>query len=721
MKKESNIIRKKTPLSTVQPSKIIKKTRLEIAWEWLSKQNYKLWFWVSLAVCSMLTMYWASKAGVHGDAPLDYEYGVQCANYYLSGGKDTSCLSFTWKNVENRVTQKYYGGGFETTFALLQLWFNWDDYYQVRLYYLSLWCIVLLLFISLIAKEFTGWKGAMLALWLTFLSPFILGQFFWNTKDIPHALGFAITIFFLLRFYKMLPKISFKVLLGIALGIVIALSVRLGGLLLIAYVGLFSLLACFMLPQARSLFVNKQYGQVLKIIVSLIATVITGALLGLLFYPNFFVEGFNHILSGINVATNFPQKIPFIFEGVMTDSLKKPPYYLLKMFYIQTPMVVLIMLHLAILVILWKWKKTGALNMVILLFTLLFPFIYMIKIGAPAYNSWRHILFAGVTISPIITIMYKELLATWRSSLIKWVSLIIILASLVDLAIWNVRAAPYQLGFYNCTVGGTKGAYKKYDFDQWHIAVGEGTKWILNTVNPDDYSPEHPLVIAMNCQVVSKVYHIPEKWRGKLQLENIAFRNYSGKTCDYTVLTPFFASPQVLSYFYPPKGVVYKRVVDDVVAMCVIDRRNDTDYRGIKALQNNELEDGLKLLEEAYDYNPKNYSMFYWLGYGYYRTGNFEKAIEFLNSYKKFYNEKDVNRLLGYAHYSNRQYNEAINAFNISFSMDQNDLTIAQMIGICFYEKKDYDQAEKFLKQVIAKHPSFTEGKTLLQHIQQIK
>ncbi|MDR1227278.1 MAG: tetratricopeptide repeat protein [Prevotellaceae bacterium] len=719
MKKQPAHKKKALPVAEAAPVDR-EKTPLDKAWERLLSINFKRVFWLSLALCAALTFYWSSKAGQNGDGPLDYEYGAQCVDYYLSGGSDTACLHFTWEDIKNRVTQKYYGCGFEATFVLLQKWFKWNDYYQVRLYYLALWSVALLLFMALIAKELTGWKGAVLALWLTFLWPFVLGQFFWNTKDIPQALGFAIAIFFLLRFLRLLPHVSIKNLLGVALGIAIALSIRVSGVLLIFYVGLFSLLACFTLPAAKKLFAQKNYAQILKITALLLAAVVLGVMGGLIFYPNFFEEGFGHLLSGLHVATNFPQRIPFVFEGKMTDSIVKPWYYLLKMFYITTPMLILIMLHLAVLVALWRWRKTGALNLFMLLFMIVFPFAYIMWAGTPVYNGWRHVLFACVTIPATIAVGYKELLDILRrSALLKWLSAIAILASCAYLAVWNVRHAPCQLGYYNCSVGGTEGAYKKYEFDQWQIATSEGMEWLLNSINPDDYSQERPLVVAMNNWGVCKTYYVPEVWKGKLQLKDVAFRSYAGIECDYAILTTLFASPQILSFFYPPKGVVYKRTVDNVVAMCVVDRRNDTDYKGVKSLKDNDIGGGVKLLEEAYAYNPKNFSMYYWMGYGYYRAGNHEKAIKSLNAYKKFYpGDKETHRVLGYAYYSSKSYDKALEAFNIFYSQDRSDLSVAYVMALCLYEKKDYKGGIAFLKPVAEQNPSFADGQNLLRYLQ---
>jgi tetratricopeptide (TPR) repeat protein len=502
------------------------------------------------------------------------------------------------------------------------------------------------------------------------------------------------------------------------IGIAIALSVRIGGLLLVCYVGLFALLASFMLPKVRSLFVKKNFKQVFKMGGLLLGAVVLGVLIGLLFYPNFFEEGIKHLQSSFSRATNNSFRVPIIFEGENTDSLKIPWHYLMKMFYITTPVFILVLLHWAILILLLKWKKIGALNVFILLFTFVFPFAYMMYTKAPVYNGWRHVLFAYVTIPAITAIGLKETLCFFKKSIPKFVIIACIITASIYLLAWNVRNAPYQIGYFNSSVGGTKGALKNYDLNSLQLFANEGTYWILNSLNPDDYSEDKRLVIAMNNDPIRREFYIPPEWRGKVELKTISFRNYSSLECDYTVLTTAFASQKILSFFWPPKGTVFDRVVDGAVLGCVVDRRDHTDWKGIKLVQGNQFEEGMKLLEQAYEYNPKNYTLFFWLGYGYYRTGNLEKAIEFLNKYEKFYpNDDQAHRMLGYVYYAQKEYDKALKSFNIAFAQKRSDLEVANMLALCLYEKKDYKAAIKFLEPLVNENPSFTQGKNLLEYI----
>ncbi len=698
-----------------------KKSSLETAWEKLEKLNSKFIFWISIAVIFCLLFFMTSKSCLVGDGVIEYFYGEQCLDYFLSGSKDTACLDFVFEENSSYPNEKYYGVGFDGTFAGLHRIFKFEDVFSARLYYLVFWNIFVLIFIGLIARELAGWRSASLALWITFLTPFFLGQMLWNSKDLPHALGFAIGLFFIIRFFRKLPDISMKNALGIAVGIAVALSVRIGGVLIVAYLILFSLIACVSILKVYNLFVVKNYKQILKITGVLILTAFLGVVCGLLFYPNFYEVGFKHILDATTVVNKFPQRIPFIYGGKMIDSLQLPAWFLVKMFYITTPLSILIMLHLAFFVVLWKYKKIGIFNVFILVFTLIFPFIYMAMAKANVYDGWRHVLFAYVTAPVIIAVGYKELLEMWKSVTLKWLLSSAVVLSLAYLFVWNVKNTPYQLVYYNEFVGGTKKAFKKYDFNQSQIGGTHGIDWVLKNNSPDNYSEERPMVVTINSPVC-KYYHIPEKWRGKVVVTDISFRGYAATKCDYAVLMTFFVNPQQLSFFYPPRGTVYKETVDDIPMFCVVDRRKDTDYLGIELLQENKIEEGMAYLEQAYEYNPRNYTLYFWLGYGYYRTGDNVNAVKMLDSYRQFFpTDQNANRFLGYAYYGLQQYSNALEAFNISFSQDPSDLSVAYLMGVCWYEMKDYNRAENFLQQIINENPSFTDGINLLRQVQSAK
>ncbi|MDR2980089.1 MAG: tetratricopeptide repeat protein [Bacteroidales bacterium] len=693
---------------------------MDTFWTQLSGLNYKYTCIVSLCVIAVLTLYMASKTAVNGDAPIDYENGKSSLNFYLSGGKDTTCLNVT---IDGAVyaSNKYYGMGFESTCAAIEKIVKPDDAYQLRMYYLALWGVILFLFIGLIGKELANWQGALLTLWLSFLSPFFLGNVFWNTKDIPHALGYAIAIYYMVRFYKHLPEITLSNAVGVTIGIVIGLSIRIGGLLGICYWGLFLLLS-FLKPRMRQLFVKKEWISIIKICCVGIGVAVLGLLLGLLAYPNFLVHGFSHVMESFQVMSQFSLNTPFVFEGKQIFSKELPWYYLPKIFFITTPILHIVLMMIAIPVLIIRRKKIGVFNILLLLFTVIFPFVYIIATDAVVYNGWRHALFAYVALPPLLAIIVVNLIGMAEKVPVKMILTMVLIIPMIYLLVWNIKNAPYQLTYYNQFVGGVKGAYTRYDFDLAHFAAPAAAKKLFKELSPQDYSEEKPLKIAITNGLVSKFMHIPKEWEGKVTVEDISYKGYASKECDYAILSLQFSKPVMRSTFFPPEGTIMTEKVDGMPIACVVDRREGKDYKGIKSVMENNMEEGLKLLKEAYEYDPNNFSMYYYLGYAWYRSGNNAEAVKILNSYNRYYpQDKDAHRLLGYVYYADKKHNDALKAFNVAFAQTPSDMEVAYMIGLCYYQSQNFAEAERFLTQVVNQNPAFAQGKELLNAVRATK
>ena len=130
------------------------------------------------------------------DDPIDYQYGKSCLSYCLSLGQNTSYSTLKVGNL-SLPNQKYYGGGFETTPAVVNrilVLAGEPDEYAVRNFLTALIGVIVILFTGLIAREISGWRAGFIALWLLFLSPPFVGQALFNSKDIPFAAAFAISI-----------------------------------------------------------------------------------------------------------------------------------------------------------------------------------------------------------------------------------------------------------------------------------------------------------------------------------------------------------------------------------------------------------------------------------------------------------------------------------------------------------------------------------------------
>ncbi|MEI7803508.1 MAG: hypothetical protein WCI97_12720, partial [Bacteroidota bacterium] len=314
------------------------------------------------------------KVGIPGDEPIDAAYGQQALNYYKSFGKDKSFLNLTVLNGQTFPYQKYYGALFESISVVVADLIG-TPIYQTRHVMIALCGVVIILFTALFTAELSGWFAALLTVLLLASSPTFIGNSFFNSKDIPMAMGFIISFYFFVKLLKILPVISLRTIIGCIAGITVTVGIRAGGLLLLSFLVVFLL---FFLSDndaiRKQLFADWKAAIKFVLIIAFIS--VTGALLGFLCYPNFFVDGFSHITGALAIANSFPVKIWMLFKGQLINSSVIPREYLFVFMSITFPLAVIAGLIIYFLLQLIEYKKIDWKNF-ILIYSILFILIYV--------------------------------------------------------------------------------------------------------------------------------------------------------------------------------------------------------------------------------------------------------------------------------------------------------------------------------------------------------
>lgn len=128
---------------------------------------------------------------------------------------------------------KYYGVGFEILPALIIKYFGMEEHeYLIRHVLCAIFGFLFMLFAALTARELKDWKLAIVTLLLMGLSPIVFGLSFLDSKDVPMAAGFAMAVYGFLRIYKKIPLFKLPDVILTIVGIALAVSIRVGGLLL---------------------------------------------------------------------------------------------------------------------------------------------------------------------------------------------------------------------------------------------------------------------------------------------------------------------------------------------------------------------------------------------------------------------------------------------------------------------------------------------------------
>jgi len=155
-----------------------------------------------------------------------------------------------------------------------------------------------------------------------------------------------------------------------------------------------------------------------------VVIVLIGYFAGLLFWPYALQDVFSHPFESLQLMEHYKVSIRQIFEGELIWSTRLPWYYLPKWLIISTPEFIifgfLIFLVSAVLKIV-RGIKTSE-NYVfpgLVLFTFLFPLVYVILIDSNLYSGVRQMLFTLPLLGIFSAIGINETIK-WFSSIHKY-------------------------------------------------------------------------------------------------------------------------------------------------------------------------------------------------------------------------------------------------------------------------------------------------------------
>jgi hypothetical protein len=94
----------------------------------------------------------------------------------------------------------------------------------------------------------------------------------------------------------------------------------------------------------------------------------------------------------------------------------------------------------------------------------LIPFTYVALATPPQYDGFRHFTFL---LPPIFIIGGFAFYMLIEKNKIKWLNPILIILIVLPGVLGIISLHPYQYTYYNSLVGGTKGAFRRFETDYW--------------------------------------------------------------------------------------------------------------------------------------------------------------------------------------------------------------------------------------------------------------
>ena len=661
-------------------------------------------FWGLLVLFAIIFAVSGLRVGCIGDEWIDGMNGKYSLEYYVNG--DTTFMDYSKAEVEGiPVVLRYYGVGFEIIPAtVIKLMPSAAKYeFEIRHLLCSVFTLLLILFSGLIGKYLKGYKLGIVVMLCVFLTPHIFGYSIFACKDIPPAAGFAIALYGMIRFLTRLPKFHFWDLFFMAAGMAVAMSVRVNGLMLCFYLFAGALLTIIFKKDIRKQLFTKPYSLLWRCLAACIMVCAVGIGIGLCFYPNTFVVGpVQHIKDAFFTISHFPQRIPMLFGGRQIDSLHLPDYYLLDSLLFTLPLFVWAGLFLC-LPFTWRiWKRYDKVATLLLLFTIVFPVVYVIATKANIYNNWRHITFFYPGVAVFTAIGYYELGCLFKRRWMQVAYALIVDYIFAPTVVWLCKNHKYSYTFYNKLV---PVPYANYDIDPSEKASVCAFDWLVNKhlCNKED-----------SVTVSAKSTHV-ERYQLAKQYPNIhvisnGVRGFSEVDCDYSIIHIEFLPKKVIRKFFPPQGTIHVETVDGK-PICAVVKRNKLDIHGVQEIRKGNYAEGLRLLDSAYRYDPNNFTIWWWMGLGYYSTDDYQKAVQFFDQDLNFWpsSQQTISGIMykGASLFYLKRYSDAIQTLaSVEQNCGDNKPFVFAFMGMSHYHNKDYAKAVPYLQYAVQDYPT---------------
>lgn len=527
-----------------------------------AEKNILLFLLLSLAVVLPLL---SLDSGISGDEEVHLKHSHKVISYFTSFGEDKSAINTPITKL------KYYGQSFDNITTVVAELFNQQDIYTIRHICNSLVGWLCILFAALIAININGYRAAIFTVLLLSVSPRFIGHSFNNLKDVPFALGYIASLYYIIKINKDLRHIKWKHAVGVILSMAFMLSIRPGGLLVFCYFLLFSGISLILLIKSKTI----QRKVVIHSLISMALICITAYFIGLLFWPYALENIILHPLKSMSVMTHYPITIRQLFEGELYWSDHLPWYYLIKYVSITVPLLVLPFFLFFILRMNIKFYKTAIyLAKGFLLFSILFPLTYTIIAQSNVYGAWRHLLFIYPPLVVMAGIGLSEMISVVKFKALKISILGVFVISLLSPLQFIYKNHPVEYTYFNELAGDFKKVADNYELDYYYHSVGEASKWLKKHIEENNidsvkissnYAVDH---YFKNCTMNVSFNYVPYYARGN-------------KDWDYGIFYRTTISPsQTRQSIWPPTGTIKCIEVEEVPVCVIVKRTTKDDYLG---------------------------------------------------------------------------------------------------------------------------------------------
>lgn len=403
--------------------------------------------------------------GISVDEPLHFIYGEGILRFFATLGRDRSLFEIE--------TAAWYGGVYDAIGTLASRALPSVPRHLPRHALTVLLAAAAIYGTGRMAGLLGGAGAAATASTLLLLTARWSGHALFDPKDIPFSAGYVAALYALQRWTRELPRPRAALWIGVALGVAAALSVRVAGLLPLAYLGVVA--ALHAVRQARRLGSWSAGARLLGPLVprALLAGAAAFALT-VAGWPYLWESPFANFLTLVRVSSDFPWHGNVFFLGRFVRAGETGPLYVPVWLAVGLPLATFAGLASALF-----WAARRRLRaagppegIAVPLLGALFPLAWVMASDPVLYNGFRHLLFV---VPPLCVLAALGLRATWLAAAGRPRRRAALAAALVALLleplVWLVRSHPYQYVYFNPLAGGLAEASHRFSGDYWRLSL----------------------------------------------------------------------------------------------------------------------------------------------------------------------------------------------------------------------------------------------------------
>jgi len=201
-------------------------------------------------------------------------------------------------------------------------------------------------------------------------------------------------------------------------------------------------------------------------------------------WPFLWPDPINRFIESFGVMSKYPWEGQVLFNSELYASNGLPVAYLPLLLALQFTEPVWVLFTLGVIIVacvFLKNREKGDL-LLLLVFWFALPLSGLIVSHSPLYDNFRQIFFILPIVFVTCGLALEKIFEAARRPVFKG----IILAALVlPGIIQGIQLHPYEYVYYNSLIGGTQGAFRRFELDYWCISFREAANFLNQAAPPN--------------------------------------------------------------------------------------------------------------------------------------------------------------------------------------------------------------------------------------------